>query len=393
MVSRAYRSTLRASGHEVRIFARGGEMLGEGDPNWDGEDVTWCPRRRNWPWTSVRWRQFVSWVRDQHLDAVVFNEQNHWPVVARACRELPSVALGTYVDFYTAQTVPYFKQYDFLLCNTQRHYSVFQDHPSCFYLPWGTDTDTFCPAETDESRPFTFFHSAGMSPDRKGTEIVVRAFLQIEDPEARLLVHMQRELSGFPALQQLCESDSRIEVRCETVGAPGLYHLGDVYVYPTVLEGIGLTIAEALACGLPTVTTDCGPMNEFVRHGDNGYLVPPMNYRGRGDGYYWAMSFCDASDVADSMRFYLDRSSQLQEMKDRARCFAVQNLQWAENSKSLADSIESVVQRVKNEARPSFEIEEVFDACKLPIQRDLLRVLCRRYAPSVWRRFRDRICN
>ena len=34
--------------------------------------------------------------------------------------------------------------------------------------------------------------------------------------------------------------------------------MGDVFVYPSRLEGIGLCVPEALACGLPVITTDCG---------------------------------------------------------------------------------------------------------------------------------------
>ena len=67
--------------------------------------------------------------------------------------------------------------------------------------------------------------------------------------------------------------DPRIEFIEKTVSAPGLYFRGDVYLYPTRLEGIGLTICEALASGLPVITTNDAPMNEFVIDGETGYLV------------------------------------------------------------------------------------------------------------------------
>ena len=36
----------------------------------------------------------------------------------------------------------------------------------------------------------------------------------------------------------------------------GLFNLGDVYIYPTHMEGVGLTITESMATGLPVVTTN-----------------------------------------------------------------------------------------------------------------------------------------
>ncbi len=62
--------------------------------------------------------------------------------------------------------------------------------------------------------------------------------------------------------------------------------MGDVYVYPTRLEGIGLTIAEAMAAGLPVIIPDEQPMNEFV-YDDYPLLVGIESEGTRDDGYFW----------------------------------------------------------------------------------------------------------
>ena len=68
------------------------------------------------------------------------------------------------------------------------------------------------------------------------------------------------------------EKQDLLKIYEKTLPAPGLYHLGDVYVYPSRLDGVGLTVGEALACGLPVITTENGPMDEFVEDGFNGRL-------------------------------------------------------------------------------------------------------------------------
>ncbi len=354
MVSRAYRDVL-AKDHEVYIYARGGEEYAQGDPNWDHDYVTWGRRTRGYQATAVNWSDFKAWATRLKLDVILFNEQNYWPTVVLARRELPCL-LGSYVDYYTSVTVPFFKLYDFLLCNTRRHYRVFQDHPAALYIPWGTDLSIFQGNDqrVDPQR-LVFFHSAGMNPDRKGTGIAVDAFRGL-DADCRLILHVQADLRQYPKLKKACDEDPRITVLNQTVSAPGLYHLGDVYVYPTILEGIGLTIAEALACGLPVITTDVPPMNEFIQPAENGALVPASEYRGRSDGYYWAESYCSAADVREAMQFYMDRASQLADLKIRARRYAEDHFDWQKNASDLGQWI-STVKRVPRDNEASRILE------------------------------------
>jgi glycosyltransferase involved in cell wall biosynthesis len=52
------------------------------------------------------------------------------------------------------------------------------------------------------------------------------------------------------------------------------YDAADVFVLPTLYEGYGMAVAEALACGLPVVSTATGAIAELV--GDEaGIVVPP----------------------------------------------------------------------------------------------------------------------
>ena len=53
---------------------------------------------------------------------------------------------------------------------------------------------------------------------------------------------------------------------------PCLYNAMDMIFMPTVREGFGLSVAEAMACGLPVVATDCSSMPELVVNGKGGFL-------------------------------------------------------------------------------------------------------------------------
>lgn len=56
---------------------------------------------------------------------------------------------------------------------------------------------------------------------------------------------------------------------------PMIYNLADLLVYPTLYEGFGLPVLEAMACGLPVVATEVSSIPEVI--GEAGVLVPPTD--------------------------------------------------------------------------------------------------------------------
>ncbi len=58
---------------------------------------------------------------------------------------------------------------------------------------------------------------------------------------------------------------------------PELYRHADLLLFPTVREGFGLAAAEAMACGLPVVATDCSSIPELVVDGKGGFLCQTGN--------------------------------------------------------------------------------------------------------------------
>jgi L-malate glycosyltransferase len=55
---------------------------------------------------------------------------------------------------------------------------------------------------------------------------------------------------------------------------PEVYRSSDILVSPTTREGFGLSIAEAMACGLPVVASNCSAVPELIDDGLGGFLCP-----------------------------------------------------------------------------------------------------------------------
>jgi len=58
---------------------------------------------------------------------------------------------------------------------------------------------------------------------------------------------------------------------------PKYMMISDVFVLPSLSEGLPITILEAMASGLPIVATKVGGLPEIVRERENGFLVEPKN--------------------------------------------------------------------------------------------------------------------
>ena len=339
-VSRLYERVLSAS-HDVSIYARAATGDLRGDAEWDRPNVWWGKDIASPFSVTVFSRDdFRRWIESRGIELVIFNEQHWWPPV-RWCREM-GVRTVAYVDYYTEQTLPLFRHYDALICNTHRHLEAFAWHPRAIHIPWGTDIDVFKPSQervlVGGDRP-AFFHSCGVSPQRKGTDALIRAFSRSK-AAGRLVLHSQVPLAAkLPALAETIRAlvgQGRMEVIEGTHEGAGLFSKGDVYLYPSVLEGIGLTVPEAIASGLVPVVTDEPPMSEFVRP-EFGHVIPVARRHARFDGYYWPKALVDEGALTRIIETLDADPARVLEMRRAARAHAVASLDWRKNAASLPE--------------------------------------------------------
>ena len=141
-----------------------------------------------------------------------------------------------------------------------------------------------------------------MNP-RKGLEYLAQAMRAL--PEHVHLVLAGRWEQGYRARvwQALGEAAHRVH----EVGflpdedLPAYYSMADLYVSPSLLEGLGVTPIEAMACGTPAVVTDASSGPEEV--GEAGVVVPARN----------------AEALADAIRTFVHHPASLTPLRERCR--------------------------------------------------------------------------
>lgn len=117
----------------------------------------------------------------------------------------------------------------------------------------------------------TFINVATQNQN-KNQMLILRAFkrLEMECPDARLIL-----VGDGPLHEELCREagdDPSIELPGALTNIPNVLRGANVYVQSSNREGMPMSILEAMACGLPVISTDVGGIRNVVSN-SNGILI------------------------------------------------------------------------------------------------------------------------
>ena len=114
------------------------------------------------------------------------------------------------------------------------------------------------------AHPFTF-GTVGGQPLRKGFLYLLQAWKRLQLPNARLLLRTDAPLHRFPALQDLLRQLPNVEIVDYCANMGDFYRRCDAFVLPTIDDGFGMVLLEAMAHGLPAIATNhCGSAELFA---------------------------------------------------------------------------------------------------------------------------------
>ena len=178
-----------------------------------------------------------------------------------------------------------------IICVSRATADAVQDYMNCrlgerlTIVPEGVSEDFFRGAEAKDARaaitdgaPY-FFWAGSLNP-RKNLARVLQAFEQIAPEVPHYLVltggsgwdshELLRRIQNSPAASRI---DLRGHVSDEELR--GFYRGATSFVYVSLMEGFGLPILEAMACGCPVITSNLSSMPEVA--GDAAFLVNPLD--------------------------------------------------------------------------------------------------------------------
>lgn len=177
--------------------------------------------------------------------------------------------------------------------------------------------------------------SVGTLTRRKGYPTLLKALALLEDLEWHLTIVGSDAWDPAHAVEikdmlQALDLDERVDIFGEQDGAglSNFYHTADLFVLASHHEGYGMVLAEALARGLPIISTTAGAIPDTVP-AEAGKLVPPG----------------DAEALAGALRNALTDPSLYTNLKQGAEAARSNLPDWATAANRFAKEIEKLVRR------------------------------------------------
>lgn len=190
-------------------------------------------------------------------------------------------------------------------------------------VPIPVDAQRFSPLDDDEwkrglERPQLIFVGRAADP-RKNVALLLDAFARLRSrlPMVRLT------LVGAPPLHRLPDG---VDLLGEVSSVSEPLRRASLFVLPSLQEGFGLVVAEALASGVPAVVTPSGGPEELIRKSGGGEVL----------------SGFDADELADRIEGLLADGDRLVAMRGRGRAYVVKEHDPARLRDALRGALEEL---------------------------------------------------
>lgn len=201
--------------------------------------------------------------------------------------------------FYRKMTRMIFKKTDKIICtspNISKSSPTISEFPEKIeILSPSVNTDIFFPDENKKNEKYRFFKKSiiyvGRLARTKGIKYLIESLEYLDDDFGLVIIgkgEEKDELSGEV-------SKRGFEKRVIFVGEsdneklPFYYINSDVFVLPSFYESFGIVSIEAMACGIPVVTTELGTGTSYYnKDGETGKIISPKNSKEIAN----AVNFC-----------------------------------------------------------------------------------------------------
>jgi glycosyltransferase involved in cell wall biosynthesis len=202
-------------------------------------------------------------------------------------------------------------------------------------IPYGVDLKHFHPASqtclVKKSEPLKLLF-VGRINQRKGIKYLLQA-LSLVDPE-----HVQLTVCGrvVDNLERFRPFEDQILIR-PSVTAEELvraYQNADIFIFPSVAEGFGQVLLEALACGLPILTTTHTAAPDLIEDGEQGFILEPRR----------------PDLLAEKINWCIHNRDELAAMRPKARARA-EEFTWERFRKHAALAVSQYLRTESSESR------------------------------------------
>lgn len=198
-------------------------------------------------------------------------------------------------------------------------------------FPWGINLDHFQPSTQKRRQGITLFCNRTWE-SIYGIDILAKAFVRVaaNNPHVDLILlgggsqgaYIRQILMNRGVLDRVHFGG---QIRQNDL--PRWYHMADLYISPSHVDGSSVSLMEALASGLPCLVSDIPGNREWISDGENGWLFR--------DG--------DSDDLAEKILHAMKNRQSFRKIGEAARRTAEQKADWNKNFGKLLEAYDAVM--------------------------------------------------
>lgn len=173
--------------------------------------------------------------------------------------------------------------------------------------PYGVDLSMFDQKDyflKRENDTIEFIYVGGVK-ELKGIYYLLEAFKKIPKNIAHLTVVGNFDKNDIDTKAYINHVDFTGVVLHDNI--PDLLKKADVFIFPSLGEGLSLSVLEAAACGLPLIVSQNSGVNDGMIDGEEGFIIPIQSVEAIGEKVEW----------------FIQHRNQIQIMGEKAHQFAI----------------------------------------------------------------------
>ncbi len=197
------------------------------------------------------------------------------------------------------------------------------DGEKMFPIHHGVDLKTFKPNNENNSHQTYFLHVSQYQP-AKNVDRIIEAYARLPRNKPQLVA----VVSGYSKRESLPSGVKLIRTPVSQKELVSLYQKATAFVFPSLHEGFGMPILEAMACGCPVITSNVTACPEIA--GDAALLVNPRS----------------VDEIAEAMKLLLEDEHLRQELREKGLARA-QQFTWRKSAEKHLEVFEKVLQEMQ----------------------------------------------
>ena len=127
--------------------------------------------------------------------------------------------------------------------------------------------------------------SVGELNKNKNHQVIIQAMAKLKNPIIQYVIAgVGDKIDYLVEMSQELSLDKQVHFLGYRKDVPELNYVADIFCFPSLREGLGLSAIEAMACGLPLLTSNIHGINDYSVNGKSGFKYSPNDVNGFAKG-------------------------------------------------------------------------------------------------------------